>query len=143
MESSFELTIEIIVAVLAGITAQVLAEFLKVPSIVFLLSLGILLGSDGLDLLHPQMFGIDLEVLVALSVAVILFDGGLNLTFEDIGLVSGSLRNLVTLGMFITLVTLVGGGIAAHWLAGISFSSCFSLCFFDSGYRTDCHQFST
>ncbi len=140
MESSFELTIEIIVAVLAGITAQVLAEFLKVPSIVFLLSLGILLGSDGLDLLHPQMFGIDLEVLVALSVAVILFDGGLNLTFEDIGLVSGSLRNLVTLGMFITLV---GGGIAAHWLAGISFSSCFSLCFFDSGYRTDCHQFST
>ena len=122
MDPSFQLTIEIIVAVLAGITAQVLAEYLKIPSIVFLLSIGILLGSDGLDLLHPQQLGIGLEVLVALSVAVILFDGGLNLTFRDLGLVSGSLRNLVTVGM---LVTLVGGGLAAHWLAEFPFPLAF------------------
>jgi NhaP-type Na+/H+ or K+/H+ antiporter len=100
--------------VLVGITAQVLAAYYKVPSIVFLLSLGIILGPDGLKLLHPQQLGIGLEVLVSLSVAVILFDGGLNLTFSSLGLVSSSLRNLVTIG---TLVTLIGGGIAAHWLA--------------------------
>jgi len=117
-----QLTLQIIIAVLAGITAQVLAEYLKVPSIVFLLSLGILLGPDGIKLLHPQQFGVGLEVLVALSVAVILFDGGLNLTFRDLGLVSSSLRNLVTIGM---LITLIGGGVAAHTLAEFPFPIAF------------------
>lgn len=113
MEGSFELTLQMIVAVLAGISAQVIAEYLKVPSIVFLLMFGMLLGPDGLGLLHPQSLGVGLEVIVALSVAVILFEGGLNLELRDLGKVSGSLRNLVTLG---TLITLLGGGMAAHWL---------------------------
>lgn len=113
MEGSFELTLQIVMTVLAGISAQVLAEFLKVPSIVFLLLFGILLGQDGIGLLHPHQLGIGLEVIVALTVAVILFEGGLNLELRDLGRVSGSLRNLVTLG---TLITLLGGGMAAHWL---------------------------
>ncbi|MEG3438014.1 cation:proton antiporter [Pannus brasiliensis CCIBt3594] len=114
MDESFALTLQIVITVLAGITAQVIAEFWKVPSIVFLLVFGIALGSDGLDILHPQSLGIGLEVLVALSVAIILFDGGLNLSGRELGRVSGSLRDLVTLG---TSITLVGGGMAAHWLA--------------------------
>ncbi|MEC4983301.1 MAG: cation:proton antiporter [Oscillatoria sp. PMC 1068.18] len=114
MEGSFELTLQIVIAVLAGISAQVVAEYLKVPSIVFLLLFGIMLGSDGLDLLHPHQLGVGLEVIVALSVAVILFEGGLNLELRALGRVSGSLRNLVTFG---TLLTLLGGGMAAHWLA--------------------------
>lgn len=114
MEGSFQLTLQIVLAVIAGITAQVLAEYLKVPSIVFLLLLGIFLGRDGLDLLHPHQLGIGLEVLVALSVAIILFEGGLNLELRDLGRVSGSLRNLVTIG---TLITFIGGGMTAHWLA--------------------------
>ena len=113
MEASFKLTLQIIVTVTAGIGAQVLAEYLKVPSIVLLLLFGILIGSDGIGLLHPQLLGTGLEVIVALSTAVILFEGGLNLELRDLGRVSGSLRNLVTIG---TLVTLVGGGMAAHWL---------------------------
>jgi len=114
MEESFQITIQIVVAVLAGISAQVVAEYLKVPSIVFLLLFGILLGSNSLDILHPQVLGVGLEVLVALSVAIILFEGGLNLELRELGKVSGSLRNLVTIG---TLITLIGGGMAAHWLA--------------------------
>jgi NhaP-type Na+/H+ or K+/H+ antiporter len=113
MEASLELTLQMVIAVIAGISAQVLAEFLKVPSIVFLLLLGLLLGSDGLHLLHPHQLGDGLEVIVALTVAVILFEGGLNLELRELGKVSGSLRNLVTIG---TLMTLVGGGMAAHWL---------------------------
>jgi NhaP-type Na+/H+ or K+/H+ antiporter len=122
MEGSFELTLQMIVAVLAGITAQVIAEYLKVPSIVFLLMFGILLGPDGFGLLHPQQLGVGLEVIVALSVAVILFEGGLNLELRDLGKVSGSLRNLVTLG---TLITLLGGGMAAHWLGEFPWSIAF------------------
>jgi NhaP-type Na+/H+ or K+/H+ antiporter len=122
MEGSFELTLQIVMAVLAGISAQVIAEYLKVPSIVFLLMFGMLLGPDGFRLLHPQKLGVGLEVIVALSVAVILFEGGLNLDLRDLGKVSGSLRNLVTLG---TLITLLGGGMAAHWLGEFPWSIAF------------------
>ncbi|HBQ99227.1 MAG TPA: sodium:proton antiporter, partial [Cyanobacteria bacterium UBA11691] len=122
MEGSFQITLLIILTVMAGISAQVLADFLRVPAIVFLLPFGILLGPDGLGLIDPQLLGIGIEVIVALSVALILFEGGLNLELRDLGKVSGSLRNLVTIG---TLMTLVGGGICAHYLGefpwGIAF----------------------
>ena len=114
MEGSFEITLQIVIAVLAGISAQVVAEYFQVPSIVFLLLFGILLGADCFNILHPQNLGVGLEVLVALSVAIILFEGGLNLELRELGKVSGSLRNLVTIG---TLITLIGGGMSAHWLA--------------------------
>ncbi|MEO1466789.1 MAG: cation:proton antiporter, partial [Cyanobacteria bacterium J06633_1] len=122
MEESFQITIQIIIVVLAGISAQIVGEYLKVPSIVFLLIFGILLGSSSLDILHPQDLGVGLEVLVALSVAIILFEGGLNLELRELGKVSGSLRNLVTIG---TLITLIGGGMAAHWLAEFPWSIAF------------------
>ncbi|MBD2090912.1 cation:proton antiporter [Microcoleus sp. FACHB-1515] len=122
MDATLELTLQIVFTVLVGIAAQVVGDFLKIPSIVFLLLFGILLGSDGLNLLHPQMLGDGLEVIVGLAVALILFEGGLNLELRDLGRVSGSLRNLVTIG---TLITLLGGGVAAHWLGefpwGIAF----------------------
>jgi NhaP-type Na+/H+ or K+/H+ antiporter len=122
MEGSFALTLQIVIAVLAGIGAQVLGEILKIPSIVFLLLLGILLGSDGINVLHPHELGVGLEVLVALAVAIILFEGGLNLELRALGRVSGSLRNLVTIG---TLITLLGGGMAAHWLSEFPWSIAF------------------
>lgn len=114
MEGSFSLTLQIILTVLFGIGAQVLAGFLKLPSIVFLLIFGVILGNSGLHWIQPANFGDGLEVIVSLSVAIILFEGGLNLGLRELGQVSGSLRNLVTIG---TLITLVGGGLAAHWLA--------------------------
>jgi NhaP-type Na+/H+ or K+/H+ antiporter len=122
MDESFALTLQIVITVLAGISAQVLAEYWQIPSIVCLLIFGIALGSDGLEILHTRSLGIGLEVLVALSVAIILFDGGLNLSGRELGRVSGSLRNLVTLG---TSITLVGGGLAAHWLAEFPWSIAF------------------
>jgi NhaP-type Na+/H+ or K+/H+ antiporter len=111
--AAFELTLQIVLTVIAGIGAQVLADYLRLPSIVFLLLFGILLGGDGLGLLQPNLLGAGLEVIVSLSVALILFEGGLNLQLRDLSRVSGSLRNLVSLGV---LITLLGGGIAAHWL---------------------------
>ncbi len=114
MEGSFALTIQIVIAVCAGIAAQVLGELWKKPSIVILLFLGILIGRDGLGYLHPEYLGEGLEVFVSLAVAIILFEGGLSLELEQIGKVSGSLRNLVSIG---TLITFFGGGVAAHYLA--------------------------
>jgi NhaP-type Na+/H+ or K+/H+ antiporter len=114
MDASLALTLQIILVVVGGISAQVVAAFFKTPGIVFLLLFGIGLGRSGLGLLYPDRLGNGLEVIVALLVAVILFEGGFNLELRDLGRVSGSLRNLVTIG---TLITLLGGGMAAHWLS--------------------------
>ncbi|NJK33758.1 MAG: sodium:proton antiporter [Oscillatoriales cyanobacterium SM2_2_1] len=114
MEGSFEITIQFITAVVAGVSARALSKFLRIPSVAFLLLFGIILGSSGLGWLQPRLLGVGLEVIVSLSVALILLDGGLNLKLRDLGKVSASLRNLITIG---ALITLTGGGLAAHWLA--------------------------
>jgi NhaP-type Na+/H+ or K+/H+ antiporter len=121
-ETSFSVTILMVITVLAGISAQVLGVYLKIPSIVFLLLFGILLGPDCLNILHPQLLGEGLESLVSLSVALILFEGGLSLQLRDLAKISTSLRNLVTLGM---LVTLAIGGLVAHALVGLPWSLSF------------------
>ncbi|MEM7647882.1 MAG: cation:proton antiporter [Cyanobacteria bacterium P01_A01_bin.70] len=122
MDNSFEITIQIVLTVLAGISAQVIGEYLKVPSIIFLLVFGVSLGPDGIGLVRPQELGVGLEVLVSLCVALILFEGGLSLELKELDRVSNSLRNLVTTGVFITLL---GGGMAAHWLGEFPWSLAF------------------
>ncbi|MBE9032986.1 cation:proton antiporter [filamentous cyanobacterium LEGE 11480] len=114
MNAPLNLTLQIILTVVAGIGAQVLAEFLLVPGIVFLLLFGILLGPSFSGLLSPEMFGEGLEVIVALLVAIVLFEGGFSLKLKELSKVSVSLRNLVTVG---TVVNLLGGAAAAHWLS--------------------------
>lgn len=122
MEESLPITILISATVVAGITAQVLAGYLHIPSIVLLLLFGILLGRDGLGFLVPSLLGVGLEVVVSLSVALILFEGGLNLQLGELKEVSSSLRNLVTLGV---LITLMGASIAAHWFSEFPWSIAF------------------
>jgi NhaP-type Na+/H+ or K+/H+ antiporter len=112
MEGSLSLII--IIAIAAGVSARVIANFFRVPSIVFLLIFGVALGGNGLNLVQPRLLGDGLEAIVSISVALILFDGGLNLKLQELGKVSASLRNLITIG---TLITLIGGGIAAYWLS--------------------------
>jgi len=112
MEDSLPITVLISTTVVVGIGAQVLAKWLQIPSIVLLLLFGILLGSSGLGLLEPSLLGSGLEVIVSLAIALILFEGGLNLQIRDLSSVSVSLRNLVTIGV---LITFLGGAIAAHF----------------------------
>ncbi len=112
MEGSLSLII--IIAIVAGISARVVANFFRVPSIVFLLIFGVALGGSGLNLVQPRLLGDGLEAIVSISVALILFDGGLNLKLQELNKVSASLRNLITIG---ALITLIGGGISAYWLS--------------------------
>lgn len=109
-----EIAQTLVLAVLVGIGAQIAAAWLRLPGIVCLLIFGIGLGRSGLGAIDPQQLGPALEAIVSLAVALILFEGGLSLELRDVGKVSGSLRNLVTIG---TLVSFAGGGMAAHWLA--------------------------
>ncbi len=114
--ASFNLMVLLVSTVAAGIGAQVLGRLWQIPSIVFLLLFGILLGPSVTGLLDPDRLGEEgLEVLISLAVAIILFEGGLTLDLRSLTKLSTSLRNLVTIG---TAIALVGGGLAAHYLGG-------------------------
>jgi NhaP-type Na+/H+ or K+/H+ antiporter len=113
MEDSLTITVLISTTVGVGVGAQVIARYLQIPSIVFLLVFGLALGSSGLRWIEPSLLGSGLEAIVSLSISLILFEGGLNLQIRDLSSVSISLRNLVTIGVGITLL---GSAIAAHIL---------------------------
>lgn len=113
IEASADLTFTL--ALLAGVTANVLARHLRLPSIVLLLLSGALLGPDGLGWIRPASFGVGLPTFVSLAVAVILFEGGLGLDLKRLRSAAAPVRRLVTLG---SLVTMTGGGLAAFLLMG-------------------------
>ncbi|MGG6263964.1 cation:proton antiporter [Leptolyngbya sp. AN03gr2] len=122
MEDSLTTTVLISTTVGVGIGAQVVARYLQIPSIVVLLVFGLALGSSGVQWLEPSVLGNGLEVIISFSIALILFDGGLNLQIRDLSSVSVSLRNLITIGV---LMTLLGGAVAAHFIADFQWAIAF------------------
>jgi NhaP-type Na+/H+ or K+/H+ antiporter len=104
-------------ATAAGLLAQLLGHRWRLPAIVPLLAFGVLFGPSVLGLVQPEALGTGLPVIVKLAVAVILFDGALNLRLGDLRRAMHEVRNLVTIGV---LVTWVGATLAAHFLARLS-----------------------
>lgn len=89
-----------------GILAQWLAWYLKQPSILFLLLIGILAGPV-LQLFNPdEVLGDLLFPFISLGVAVILFEGALTLEFKEIKGHGRTVQLLVTLGALITVCIL-------------------------------------
>ncbi len=82
-----------------GIVSQWLSWRFKLPSIVLLSVTGLILG-PGLDWISPSRdFGTLLETIVKLAVAIILFEGGLNLRFHELKTTGKALRQLIGLGL--------------------------------------------
>lgn len=102
-------------AMAAGVAAQALARHLAIPGIVLLLATGLLLGPELAGLVRPQALGPALQVVVGFGVAVILFEGGLNLQLRRLRHEARVIRRLVTIGAGVTLVV---GSAAAAFLMG-------------------------
>ncbi len=102
-------------ALAGGVLAQGLARHLRVPGIVLLLGLGVALGPDGLRALDPHDLGIGLQTLTGFAVAVILFEGGLNLDLRRLRAQAPPIRRLLSLG---ALITAGGAALAARLLLG-------------------------
>jgi len=100
-------------ALALGMAAQTLAHHLRVPGIVLLLAAGVACGPDGLGLIHPEALGPALGILTGFAVAVILFEGGMNLKFRRLRRAQRSVRQLILVG---GVVTVAGAAAATHFI---------------------------
>jgi len=107
----------IALALIAGLIAQTIAQHMRIPGIITILIAGALLGPDGVNIIRPGAVGSALGALVGYAVAVILFEGGMNLNIKRLRRESGTIQRLVTLG---ALITMIGGTLAARFLLGWS-----------------------
>lgn len=96
-----------------GIAAQWLAWRFKFPSILFLLFLGFIAGPITGFLNPDLLFGDLLMPLVSISVAIILFEGGLTLRLRELRDISQVLLLLVTVGVVVTMAVAT---LAAHYI---------------------------
>ncbi len=106
-------------AMAAGMGAQVVARHLRLPGIVLLLAAGVALGPDVAALVDPGSLGSGLHVIVGFAVAVILFEGGMNLNWKRLLHEAGVIQRLVTIG---ALVTAAGGAVTAKLVMGWNWS---------------------
>lgn len=101
---------------IVGIGAQWLAWRTGWPGIALMLTAGILVGPV-LGLVDPQQdFGTMLDPMVSIAVALILFDGGLNLNFRELRRTEGGLLRLVLIGVPIAWVLTA---CACYYVAGL------------------------
>ena len=105
----------LVFALSAGVLCQSLARHLRLPGIVLLLLFGVLLGPDGLGWVRPRSLGEGFFAVVDLSVAVILFEGALNLRISRLRREQSAIRHLVLSG---AILTLGGAALAAYGILG-------------------------
>ena len=101
----------------AGVAAQWFAWRFRIPAIVILTAAGLLLGPFTGVLQPSENFGTLLTPFVQLAVAVILFEGGLNLHLHELKEAGVGVRRLITAGPALAFTL---GALAAHYIGGLS-----------------------
>jgi len=103
--------------IVLGVSAQWLAWRLRLPSILLLLLFGLVAGPVT-GFIHPDaLLGELLFPVVSLSVALILYEGGLSLRFRELNKVGGVVFRLISIGV---LATWLVGALAAYYVLGLS-----------------------
>lgn len=114
-DSSIGTTLALILA--AGMVAQWIAWRIQVPSIIALLIAGLLLGPVTGVVEPDRLLGSTLFPLVSLAVALILFEGGLDLPPRELRNTGTVVRRLITIGAVISFAV---GWYGARQIFGIS-----------------------
>ncbi len=117
-----EILIKLAVIGVLGSLAQWFSWWVKLPSILFLLLLGFLVGPITGYLNPDEVFGDMLFPMVSLAVSVILFEGALTLNFHEIKGLQQVIRRLVSTG---TLICWVIIAIATYYLIGFDWQMSF------------------
>ena len=101
----------LVVILILAIASQLIAWFTRLPSILLLIIAGVVAGPL-LGVFDPDaLMGDLLEPVVSLSVAVILFEGGLNLKISDIKNTTPVVLRLISGGVIITWIIATLGAI--------------------------------
>ncbi|MCU4801833.1 cation:proton antiporter [Halobacteria archaeon HArc-gm2] len=102
----------VVLIMAVGVGSQLLADWLEIPSVVFLLFAGVVVGPEALGLVSPDLFGdTALQAIVGLSVGIIVFEGAFHLSFDRIREAPREAFRLVTVG---ALVSLLGTAAAVY-----------------------------
>ncbi|MDH3647140.1 MAG: sodium:proton antiporter [Gammaproteobacteria bacterium] len=110
------LTVIIVSIVALGVGAQWLAWRTHLPAIILLAVAGLLAGPV-FGLIDPsQELGNRLPAIISLCVAIILFEGGLNLQLHELKVAAGGVRRLVYAGVPIAWGL---SSVAAHYIGGL------------------------
>jgi NhaP-type Na+/H+ or K+/H+ antiporter len=113
-----EVLVGLSVILALAVASQVVAARVRIPAIVVLLPVGFAAGALVLSVDPDQLLGVAFEPLVSLAVALILFDGGLELRLQDLSGDAGVVvRRLLVLGIPITWGA---GALFAGLLLGLS-----------------------
>lgn len=116
------LLFDLMFVIFLGIASQWIAWRTRMPAIVLMSIAGLLVGPI-LGFINPQeSFGDLFGPIISLAVAIILFEGSLNLDFKEISGFNKPLLRIVTLGAFIAWIA---GSLAAHYLAELSWAVSF------------------
>jgi NhaP-type Na+/H+ or K+/H+ antiporter len=102
-----------------GVGSQVLGARFRVPSVLFLITTGILVGPSVLGLITLSTFGgaAPLSTIVGLAVAIIVFEGAFHLKIDKLREAPSATLRLVTVG---AIIAFVGTGITVHYLLDVS-----------------------
>lgn len=114
--------VTLVFVLLVGTSSQILAERLRLPATGPLLLAGLLFGPDLLGLIQPQFLKEGFSLIVKMSVAIVVFEGGLLLNIYDLRHTSRAVTGLTTVGLLITTVL---GSLLAHYILGVSWEVSF------------------
>src|SRR5699024_3846006 len=107
---------------LLGIGSQWIAWKYSLPAIVIMSIAGLLVGPV-LGLMNPEEdFGNLYDPIISVAVAIILFEGSLNLKFKELRGLGRPIFRIATIGAFIAWIL---GSLTAHYIAGLSLTVAF------------------
>jgi cell volume regulation protein A len=86
----------------AGLVAQFVATFLRVPEMIVLVAVGALIGPSVLGIVENPLNGVGAQLIFTVGVAMILFHGGVGISLRVISRTAVGLGLLVLPGIFIT-----------------------------------------
>ncbi|SDK17151.1 cation:proton antiporter [Sediminibacillus albus] len=116
------LLLEFMIIGVLGVGSQWLSWRYRLPAIVVMSVAGLLAGPL-FGVINPEKdFGDVYQPIITMAVAIILFEGSLNLHLKDIRGLGRSVFRIVTLGAFISWIL---GSLAAYYVAGMSWAVSF------------------
>lgn len=116
------LLLQITLIGLLGVGSQWVAWRFRLPAIVVMSIVGLMAGPL-FGLMNPaESFGDLYSPVISLAVAVILFEGSLNLDVKEVRGLGKPVFRIVTLGAFLAWIL---GSLAAHYIAGLSIAVAF------------------